>query len=554
MPPWTPESAAYGGPSDWTLVARIGPRHFAEKSLQQIFDMCTADPSLLERFRDEYNGLPFFAFKKACELGTSLGQTFTIKTPRPAESYGALAAEIPKPVKKAKKTKKPIEDDDDILNAAILENKQRAVIEAQRLDLIEKQRLEALKTQALAKAKMVEDSLKSKQTLAAEIKQCTEDYEMLRNFPKMCIIETHKLPNSLGLFLYLQCIGVRESLMRAVVFTFAEWAAQADLPTYDTIRPFYENRKLFDTVPPIKAMCKIIQVARSILAACFGLRSRLLPKDFGETAKSAFVYNVAAQNMYKDTYFREHSLCVLEGIQVLGQSQKLVQFYEAVEQFETFYCGVDFPTFRLAFCLPDLKLPGILIKNASLTMDFIHAHQMSGFEPAELSKSWQAYYDSLRPVYKTLQNLWDSNMIKLGIWLDTQESNSTEMPSIESLGAPSDFLELFDIYFGTLRPKCATKAITTTMNALFDKINTCAFETFSKKLDSLTMDEAVLNFLLSKDLFKWSSGYTYGPHMLHKFPFSPTLQQRWLMCKHYKAKEILRAQGLVELACKLNLN
>ena len=558
MPPWTAESAAYGGPSDWTLVAQIGPRHFPAKTLQQIFDMCTEDPSLLERFRAEYNGLPFFAFKKACESGTSLGRIFTVApkvssaasaSKAPASTAAPVAAK-PRP----KKAKKIVEDDDAILNAAILENKQRSIIEAQRLDLIEKQRLEALKAKALARQANADTFLKSQKALAEEVKQCTSDYEMLRNFPKMCLVETHKLPNALGLFLYLQCISVRESLMRAVVYTFSEWASEADLPTYDTVRPFFQNRKLFDTVPPIKAMCKIIQVARSILAACFGLRSRLLPKHFGETPKSAFVYNVAAQNMYKDTYFREHSLCVLEGIQVLGASAKLIQFYEAVEQFESFYCGVDFPTFRLAFALPDLKLPGILIKNASLTMDYIHAHQMSGFEPTDLSRSWQSYYDKLRPLYKTLQALWDSNMLKLGFWLDTEEASSAEMPTIESLEAPSDFVELFDIYFGTLKPECATKTTTTIMNALFDIINKCAFETFSKKQDSLTMDEAVLNFLLSKDLFKWSKAYTYGPHLLHKFPFAPTLQERWLMCKHYKAKDILRAQDLLELANKLKLS
>jgi len=105
-----------------------------------------------------------------------------------------------------------------------------------------------------------------------------------------------------------------------------------------------------------------------------------------------------------------------------------------------------------------------------------------------------------------------------------------------------------------LRPECATKTITKTMNDLFNIINTSAFEIFSKQQDSLSMDEAVLNFLLSDGLKKWYSGYTYGPHMLHKFPFAPTLQERWLMTKHYKSNEMLRAKELLLVAEKYNLN
>lgn len=536
--PWTSNADILAGPSDWTLIVRIGTKRFPEKSLQEISDMCISNPEVLNSFRKEHFDLPFYAFAKACASGTS----------KPGDIYAQKVKAKPK-----KATKELKESDDDILNAAIMENKQRAYIEAKRQDALKAQQQKALDDAKKARLKQQELDQHASKELAKEIRNCTEDYDKLRNFPKMCLIDTHKLPNKFAMFLYLQCIAVRESLMRAVVFCFAEWAKNADLPSYDIIRPFFQNRQLFDTVAPIKAMCKIIHVTRSILAASFGLRSRLVPKHFGEIQKTAFVYNIAAQNLYKDTYFREHSLSLLEAIKVLGPSEKLFNLYASVEQFESFYCGVDFPTFRLAFSLPEIEPPGILIKNASTTLDYLHAHLMSSFDPEDLGGSWKTYYDSLKPVYEVHKKMWDTNMRILGHWLDNSNDDYA-MPTLESLNAPPDFLELFDLYFGTLRPECATKTITKTMNDLFDIINTSAFEIFSKQQDSLSMDEAVLNFLLSDGLKKWYSGYTYGPHMLHKFPFAPTLQERWLMTKHYKSNEMLRAKELLLVAEKYNLN
>lgn len=568
---WSPNATE---PAPLTLVAQLGRRKFAGLTDEAILN----DSQMMESLKQDWFTLPFFAYAKAASQASESdlnGPLGTFDEPmichavlRPLLDLGASVCAITESVtnfiglvfgnepimpimakkvksqKKKAKSKKPVADNDDALLDLFVEENALAAAHAAKVKL---------------EAQKAAEDLKTSETLL----------DLYEHFPKFSLTSDPtrpKLPHKYAIFLLLHCFQIRESLMQAVLFHFVEWskdlaAAGEPLPSYDAFKPFLEARGSYDN--RTKARGSVIQVVRSLLGANFGLRSSVLPEDFGEKRKPAFLMHVAYQKLYNDCFFRTHSVILLEALQILttgsaapgstgssfdpsGSHKNLIRLYEAFEQFESFFAGVDFPTFRQAFPVPEISPPGIYPGSGSMekTKDFVYVSFMSGLgSPIVLNKTWTSYMLSMEDTFKGTRLLWESTLDTLSVWLDGHD-----VPSFESIKATPEFKELFSIYFGTLTKKPEFVRLDD-MDILFDAINLSALNKCSEQRTSVPMEEASIMFLLSETLLEWYTGYVYN-YMPQQFPFCQTIHKKWApLVKHFSDKpKIARIAKCLEFA------
>lgn len=528
------------------LVDRLGSKRFPHLTRNEML----ASLDVMEALLKEWNDLPFNMFVKSLNSGVSYpGRLFSADTFDSDQKLLCGLVEVldakimvdedfevrpdfllkAHPIKAAKKLR-PKKIPKELFVAAV-DPLDEAYLQA------EKER-EALRNKEIAK----------------------RDFDYMMNFPQMPVVTTshYTIPHKFSLFLMLYCINVREALVRNVLFAFGEWSIAAELPSYDQILPFFKDRSLFDSVGPIHATCTVIQTVRSILASTFGLRARLLPESFGEKRRPSFAFNFAYQKLYKDCFFRNHSLCILEAMNgSLPVNKELIDIYIAVAAFEKFVDAVEFPTLRISLCplpvlsnMPQGLLPGMSTLNG--TLDFLYLHGLADEKPEiNLPKKWAYYVKAKEPAMRLTRELWDASILKLSAWMD---GNGT--PCFKSIGANKDFEELFSLYFGSFQQSPKYK-VDTAMANIFGHINLSSFEKFGSVKTSVNMDEATLIFLLSKNLLLWHKEQKKAPKYDYAFPFAQSIQKRWsLMCSEYCGpgnEKLIRARALLEIAQKYNL-
>ena len=351
------------------LARQIGPKLFPTVSYEDLMKC----PKKIKAMRREYSELPFFAFMKACNQGKFL-QTF-VKVEKPKAKPKLTAIQI----LKAKEL-----EDQKILDQAFKDN-----------EILEQKKILSVRAQ---------------DTLAL-------DLAYLKQTTAICTLEnTNPIHHNLALYLFLYCIGIRESLFQNILLRYAQWSKKNNVAEFDIFSKQFEQDVSINNV--FAAHATVVQAVRSLVISNFSVRARIIT-DSNE--QSPFIFNVTYQKMYVDARLRQFSLALLESTLIDRKQKEFIDLFESIQYFESFVSGPDFNAFRMAFPVPKISdwpsepLDTIKFSNS---IDFILVHCLSGIKPTmKLSPKWSYYMTKMMDSFAKIRSLWKTNVEVLESWL-----------------------------------------------------------------------------------------------------------------------------------------